>query len=400
MDQTRSTVRLCYAGMMVLALVINLAPPLFIPLKAQLGLGFEQLGRLVFINFLTQITFDLVCGPLADRFGAKFFAVAANLCAAVGLWLFALAPVLFPAHPYFGLALGTVVFSMGGGILELLLSPIVSAMPSDRKAADMNLLHSFYAIGQVVVVLGTALAIWRLGAAQWRWVAAAWSLLPLATAIGFMRVKIPRLVEERDRLKLRHLVRRRVFMVSVLAIGLAGASELVMSQWISAYAEKGLGFSKITGDLMGCCLFGAMLGLGRMWLGLKGEKLCMFSVMTWSCVALIGCYLVAGFSPWNGLALAACALAGLAAAALWPGMVSMTAARFPLAGVSMFAFLAASGDTGCALFPWLVGAAADSLSGTTAGGASGLKIGLLLAMICPLGLLLLLQWIRRQPAEA
>ena len=403
-NNTKLTIRLCYLGMFVMAITINLAPPLFIPLKEQLGLTFEQLGRLILINFATQVAFDLLCGALVDRLGAKRFVVAAPALACAGLWVFALAPWLM-SNPYHGLVIGTVIFSAGSGILELLLSPIINAVPSEQKAADMSLLHSFYAWGQMVVILLTAVAVFVFGARHWQWIAMAWSIPPAIAAVGFSMVTLPPFVEEARRLRLRDLLRKPAYLVAVAALGLAGASELSIGQWISAFAEKGLGFPKIQGDLAGLCLFAAALGIGRVWFGLNGQKVCMYRVMIAGAWLSVGVYLVASLSPWPYVSLAACVLAGLGVSLLWPGMLVVTAARFPLAGASMFAVLSASGDMGGAVAPWLVGAAADKApmlhelpkllfrAGLTPE-QTGLRVGLLLAAIYPLAMVVLLYWLR------
>ena len=408
-DNARFTVRCCYGGMVVLALVINLAPPLFIPLREQLGLTYEQLGRLILINFATQVAFDLLCGPLVDRWGAKRFALGANLFVVAGLTLFAAAPMLF-GDAYTGLILGTIIFSMGGGVLELTLSPIVNSVPSERKAADMSLLHSFYAIGQVIVVLLTATALLVLGTHRWQWIVLAWTVLPALTAVGFSRTCIPIFVEEHRRQRLRDLLRKRAFVLAVLAISLAGATEIVISQWVSAYADRGLRLPKIVGDLGGMCLFAVALGSGRLWFGLYGDKVSLWRVMMGGCWFAIGVYLVASLAPWPWVSLGACVLGGLAAFSLWPGMLSVAAERFPRAGASMFAMLSAAGDLGCAVIPWLVGVAADRVEAASlhAGGIYGsmsseeigLRAGLLIGILCPIGMLTILYWLRKHPAEA
>ena len=403
-DNGKLTIRLCYLGMFVMAIAINLSPVLFIPLKEQLGLTFEQLGRLILINFATQVAFDLICGALVDRVGPKRFVVAAPALAFVGLWVFALAPSLM-GNPYHGLIIGTVIFSAGSGILELLLSPIINAVPSDQKGSDMSLLHSFYAWGQVVVILLTALAVFAFGARHWQWFALVWSIPPAIAAVGFSMVKLPPFVEEAKRQRVRDLVRKPAYLVAVAALGLAGASELSIGQWISAFADKGLGFPKIEGDLAGLCLFAAALGIGRVWFGLNGQKVCMYRMMLAGAWLSVGTYLLASLSPWPYVSLGACVLAGLGVSLLWPGMLVVTAARFPLAGASMFALLSASGDTGGAVAPWLVGAVADKApmlhdlpklvfgAGLTPE-QTGLRVGLLLATIYPLAMVALLYWLR------
>jgi fucose permease len=404
----RTTIRCCYVGMFVQAILINLAPVLFIPLRDQFGLTFEQIGRLVLANFATQVVFDLVCGPLVDRLGPRRFAVAAHALACVGLWLFAGLPWVLP-NPYHGLLAGTIVLSMGAGILELVLSPIINAVPSDRKAGDMSLLHSFYAWGLVAVVLATALAVWLAGARFWPWYAVFWSLFPLANAIAFARAPMPALVTGGPRQRLRELVRHPIYLVAVLAIGLAGATEVTMSQWVSAFAEKGLGLAKVVADVLGLCLFGVGLGVGRVWFGKLGGRVALTRYLIAGSGLSAVAYAVAALAPWPVVSLAACVLCGLAVSLLWPGVLSLAADCFPQAGASMFAMLSASGDFGAALAPWLVGVLADralrsdwlpSLPAATATAEqAGLRQGLLAGTVVPLAgvvaLLVLARWKRR-----
>ena len=411
MSDTRRRVRLCHLGMYVIALVANLVPPLFIPLRTTYGFDFEQLGRLALFNFLTQLGCIVLGGPLVDRLGARPFAVLGNLFAFAGLWLFAFAERLFPAAPYTGLVLGTIVFSIGAAMLELVLSPIINAVPSERKAANMSLLHAFYAIGQIATVLLTSLAIRFL--APWRVAVMCWSLLPLATAAGFLTIRIPPLVLEEHRQRVRGLLGKQLYLAIMAGMFLAGATEMAVAQWVSAYAEKGLGLPKLVGDLGGCCLFGAMLGAGRIWMGLRPSLTSLERVLPLSCGIAIAAYLVAGVAPWSWLALAACAVAGLGVSLLWPGMLSLAARHFPRGGASMFAMLSAAGTLGCALAPWLVGVVAESVrtsarvpgllarAGLAIGlEAFGLRVGLVAAVGFPLLMLGVVRWINRQPAES
>lgn len=410
MSDTRRRVRLCHLGMFVIALVANLAPPLFIPLRTDFGFDFEQLGRLALFNFITQLGCIVAGGPLVDRFGARPFTVLGNVFAFAGLWLFAFGAQLFPAAPYTGLVLGTIVFSVGAAMLELVLSPIVNAVPSDRKAADMSLLHAFYAIGQIATVLLTSLAIWFL--VPWRVAVMCWSLLPLATAAGFLTIRIPPLVAEEQRQRVRGLIGRPVYLAIMAGMFLAGATEMAVAQWISAYAEKGLGLPKLVGDLGGCCLFGAMLGAGRLWMGMRQASTSLARALPISCGIAIAAYVVAGVAPWSWLALAASATAGLGVSLLWPGMLSVAARHFPRGGASMFAMLSAAGTFGCALAPWLVGVVADAIRTSAATPQVlarfglglglepfGLRVALLAAVVFPLLMLATVHWINRRPAD-
>ncbi len=406
MDSNRLVVRFCYLGMFVQALVINLAPVLFIPLKTELGLTYEQLGRLILINFSIQIVMDLGCGALVPKVGPKRFIVAANALACLGLVLFAVLPALLE-HPYTGLVIGTLVFAAGAGLLELMLSPIMNAVPSEQKAQDMALAHSFYAWGQLCVILFTTLALFAFGVSHWRLLTLCWAIFPLLATIGFARLTLPPFVPEAQRQRMRSLIRQPAYLVAVACIGLAGASEVSVNQWISAYAERGLGFPKLWGDLGGMCLFAAAIGVGRVWFGIKGEKLNLHRVLLVCACLSVVVYLIASLAPWPFISLAACVIAGLGVSLLWPGMLSVTAARFPLAGASMFAVMAASGDLGAAVAPWFVGYLADlgspfqalfhTLLGPQATAEQiGLRTGLLVATAYPLLLIGLLYWLKNE----
>lgn len=403
-DNNRLVVRGCYWAMFIQAMVINLTPLLFIPLKDQLGLTFEQVGRLILINFLIQMVVDLVCCALADRVSTKLLMVIANLLSGVGLWVFALAPAAF-ATPYDGLVLGTVVFSIGCGLLEVLISPIINAVPSARKAGDMALLHACYPIGKVAVIIVTGLALQLVGVRHWRWIMLAWSVVPILNTVVFLLVRLPPLATAVRRQPLRELVCIPAYRVAVVALLFAGATELTLAQWTSAYAEKGLGCPKAVADLVGFGLFGAGMIAGRLWFGFKGEVGSLYRLMMGGALWSAAMYVVISLAPWPALSLAACATAGFSVSLLWPGVLSLTAARFPLAGGSMFALLAAAGDAGGGLAPWGVGVIADHaagvapwlsplFSGNQTAEQLGLRAGLLAAMVYPLIMALLLAWMR------
>lgn len=389
--------------MFVQAMVINLTPLLFIPLREQFDLTFEQIGRLVLVNFLTQMAVDLACTALADRVNPKPLVIGANFLAAVGLWVFSISPFFF-ADPYVGLLLGTVIFSVGCGLLEVLLSPIINAVPSERKSGDMALLHAFYPIGKVAVVLVTGLVLYFLGAGAWPWILITWSVVPVANTLAFAFVRLPPLAPPEARQTLRSMFQKPEIFLLLAAMAMAGATEVTIAQWASAYVEKGLGFTKLVADLAGLCLFAVGMVIGRLWFGLRGEhgnlRPVMLASATWSAVMCL--LMVTPLPAW--IALAACATSGLFVTMLWPGSISLAAARFPLAGASLFALLAAAGDSGAALMPWLVGVIADHASGWNAqwlesffgpsfGAQSlGLRVGLLATALCPL---LMLPLVRR-----
>jgi len=389
----RSTIRACYLGNLVGALVTNLSPLLFVTLMGTFDLSFEQVGRLVLINFFTQIIADLSFSKPVDRWGVRPFIAAGHLLVSIGFILFAFSFRLFPENPYMGLMLATVVFSCGGGLLELLLSAIVQAIPSDAKAAAMSLLHSFYAWGFIAVVVGTTIMIGLVGTDNWPWIFMIWSIIPLLNFFNFLRVPLAPQVPEHHRTSTRVLVSSPYFILAVFGIAFGGAAEVSMSQWTSAYAETALGLSKQTGDLLGLCLFAGLLGIGRVLYGAYGKHIDVWHVMFWGAAGAAICYLVAALSPVPLVSLIACAGCGLGVSLLWPGSVSNTAHRFPLAGASMFAILAAGGDTGAAVGPWLLGLIADQVPADFA--LSPLRTGMLVGTVFPILMVVILLFIRR-----
>lgn len=406
MDDSVHVVRACRLGMFVQAMVINLAPLLFVQLHAQFGLTWEMLGRLVLINFLTQLAVDLAGSRLIACCGLRALCVAAHVAAFLGLLVFAAAPL---AGGYATLVAGTVVFSAGCGLLEVLMSPILDAVPSQRKAGDMALLHAFYPIGKLAVIIGTALVLWLAGAAWWPWVVAAWSIVPVIGIWLFATIRLPSLDTGVRRVRARDLMRSGGFRVALLAMAFAGATEVAFAQWTSAFAQHGLGVSQAVADLVGFGLFAIGMAAGRLWFGLHGAQLDLVRTLSLGAAASAAVYLLAALSPWPVVSLAACACAGLAVSMLWPGTLSFAAARWPVGGAVVFAAMAAAGDGGCAVGPWLVGLAADAagglpaltswLPGVAAGSdAAGLRIGMLVGVAAPLALLLCARRLARPAA--
>ena len=398
----------CYTGMFIQALVINITPLLFIPLKNEFGLTFEQIGRLILINFLTQLLVDLACTAVADRMNPKPLIAAANALSAAGLWIFAFSPFVL-VSPYAGFVAGTITFSVGCGLLEVLLSPLVNALPAENKSGAMALLHAFYPIGKVAVILATGLALFLLGPASWPWVMVAWSVLPVVNTVAFLRAELPRLADPDRRHTLRSMLGSPVLYGLLAAMALAGATEVTIAQWTSAYVEAALGYPKVIADLVGFLLFGVGMIFGRLWFGFKGGHGNLGKVLLWSALLSMSACVVMAASPVPVLALLAIAFSGVFVSMLWPGTISLSAARYPLAGASMFALLAAAGDGGGAVMPWLVGVIADqggALGATWAGnifgsGASlqslGLRMALLVAALCPLLMIPVVYLLVRKP---
>ncbi|MFF3444542.1 MFS transporter [Streptosporangium sp. NPDC002721] len=397
-DHTR---RACYTGYVTQAIVNNLAPLLFIVFQTRYQLPLEMLGRLVLLNFVTQLVTDIVAVRFVDRTGYRVPLVLAHVLAALGLVLLAVAPAVSPS-PYLGLCVAIVVYAVGGGLLEVLVSPVVDALPSPQegKAAAMSLLHSFYCWGQVAVVAGSTLLLAWIGQDAWQILPVAWALVPLVNMVAFLRVPLPATVPDEHRTSLRALFGAPAFAAAVVLMLCAGAAELTMSQWSSLFAEEGLGVSKVWGDLAGPCLFAVLMGIGRIVYGLWGERIPLVPAMAFCGALATVCYLVVCLSSNPVISLVGCAVCGLAVSLLWPGTFSLAAARFPLGGAAMFGVLAVFGDAGGAAGPWIAGAAADASSAaggflTTLSaalpddGGSGLRTGLLVATVFPLAVVAL-----------
>ena len=290
--------------------------------------------------------------------------------------------------PYAGLVVGTVLFSTGCGLLEVLLSPLIHAVPSERKSADMALLHAFYPIGKVVVIVVSGVALWAGGSAWWPWITILWALVPLANTFAFAFLRLPPLGVGDQSHSLRKLATGRTLYLLLAAMMLAGAVELTLAQWASAYVQTGLGYPKLVADLVGFGLFGVGMIVGRLWFGLREGHIDLPRLLAVSCWCSIAVCGVLALSPWPWVALIACVLAGGAVSMLWPGVLSMSAARFPLAGAGLFALLAAAGDGGAGLMPWLAGMVADAAQG-------GLRTAFLVLALCPAAFLVVLWALRR-----
>jgi fucose permease len=406
----KSTAAACYVGNFVQATVINLTPILFIPLREAFGFSYEQLGFLIFINFFTQVLVDIGFSTLVDKYGFRPFVVTAHALTVVGFALFAAAPRLF-TDPYTGFVIATIIFSGSGGLLELLLSPIVNAIPTDEKAAAMSVLHSFYAWGQVTVVLLTTLFLFVFGRSAWPIMVLLWTLPAVFNFFLFLRVPLGPAIPEEHRQGMRRLILQPFFVVAFLAIMMGGAAEISISQWTSAFMEKAMSLPKVLGDIAGMCMFGFALGVGRLLYGIYGKKVNVNQVMIAGSLGAVVCYLVVALSNNSLLSLLAAAACGFMVSLLWPGTLVITAEKFPLAGAWLFAILAAGGDIGASLGPWLMSVVTEqaprlplfqALGAGLSAEQLGLRLGMLVGTIFPLGAVLCLSWMYRanRPAVA
>lgn len=401
----KSTIRACHLGSFIGALTVNLAPLLFVIFMTQFGLNFEQVGRLVLLNFGIQIVTSLLFSSPVDRWGQKPFILFAHLMVFIGLILLALAPLLFTSIPYLGLAFATIFYSVGAGLFELQLSAIIQSIPTDNKEGAMNLLHSFYAWGLIFVVVLTTTLLSVFGKDSWPFIVLFWSIFPLYNFFNFLRVPLPPALQAQERTKTVNLFKSKYFLLVLAGIFFGGATELSISQWTSAFAESSLGLRKEIGDLLGVTLFALFLGGARTLYGALGKKFDLLNAMTMGSMLCVGMYLLAAFSPSPLISLIACVLCGLGSALLWPGSVVNGANHFPKAGSSLFAALAAGGAAGAAFGPWLVGLIAsikpdlvkiapwlDFLTTEEAALRSGLFIG----AIFPIIMIILLTLMRRE----
>ncbi|MCD8190736.1 MAG: MFS transporter [Clostridiales bacterium] len=378
------TIYACYLGYITQAIVNNFAPLLFLTFRSSYGIPLEQITLLVTLNFGVQLTVDFLSARFVDKIGYRVCVVAAHVCAALGLVCMGTLPQVL-SRPFAGLCLSVVLYAIGGGLIEVLVSPIVEACPTEHKEAAMSLLHSFYCWGHMGVVLLSTLYFTLFGVENWPYLAFFWAVLPAVNAVYFSQVPIQTLVEEGEGLSIGQLLRSKLFWVLFLLMVCSGAAEQSMSQWASTFAEDGLQVSKTIGDLAGPCLFALLMGSSRAIYGKLGERLRLEPFMAGSAVLCVVSYLLACFSGNPALALLGCGLCGFSVGILWPGTFSIAAKRCPAGGTALFALLALGGDVGCGGGPTLVGLMTGVLSGN-------LKRGLLFGILFPV-LLLLCLWL-------
>ena len=371
----RHTIAASYIGYITQAIVNNFAPLLFVTFHRTYGISLSRIGLLVTINFVTQILVDLFSAKFTDRIGYRINAVLAHVFAAVGLVLLGILPELTP-DPYIGISIAVVIYAIGGGLTEVIISPIVEACPTDKKGAAMSLLHSFYCWGSVLVVLVSTLLFNTVGLSSWKIIAALWAIIPACNAVYFCFVPINSLADEGRGMTITALLKEKVFWVLALLMVCSGASELAMSQWASALAETGLHVSKTVGDLAGPCFFAILMGSGRVLHAHVAEHFSLTGYLSACAVLCMISYLIVSFSPLPALSLAACGVCGLSVAAMWPGTFSISSKVCPQGGTTIFALLALAGDIGCSSGPTMVGFISSALQ-------DNLKLGLLSAIIFP-----------------
>lgn len=376
----QKTMYACFIGYIVQAVVNNFVPLLFVVFQDSYHIPLSQITALITINFLIQLGVDLLSAGVVDKLGYRTCVLLAHGCAAAGLVLLAFLPDLLP-NPFAGILIAVGIYAVGGGLIEVLISPILEACPTKNKEKAMSLLHSFYCWGHVGVVLISTVFFRLAGVGNWRILTVLWALIPVGNLVLFAGAPIYSLHEEGETgLTLRELFTRKIFWILMLMMMCAGASEQAVSQWASIFAEKGLGVSKTVGDLAGPMAFAALMGTSRLIYGKYGDRLNLNRFMTLSCFLCIAAYGCISLIPNAAVGLAGCAVCGFSVGILWPGTFSKASAAVKGGGTAMFALLALAGDLGCSGGPTLAGAVSSQCG-------DNLRMGILAAVIFPVLLL-------------
>ena len=376
-DKYQNTMYACFVGYIVQAIVNNFVPLLFLTFESSYGIPLSQITMLITFNFGIQLLVDLLSAKFVDKIGYRVSIVMAHIFAALGLAGLVVLPDLLP-NAFAGLLIAVVIYAIGGGLIEVLISPIMESCPSENKEKAMSLLHSFYCWGHVGVVLLSTLFFWFFGIADWKILALLWVIIPVCNGILFCKVPIAPLIEEGETgMSLWELCKNRIFWILMLMMMCAGASEQAVSQWASTFAEQGLGVSKTIGDLAGPMSFAILMGSARAFYGKFGNRIDLDKFMQASSLLCIVSYLCISLSPSPLFSLIGCSLCGLSVGIMWPGTFSKASAALRNGGTAMFALLALAGDVGCSGGPTLVGFVTGLAS-------DDLKKGILAGIIFPI----------------
>lgn len=382
-----STKIACYTGYFVQAIINNLAPLFYVIFQNEFEINYTKISWLIMLNFVTQLFVDIMSVKIIEKLGYRVSIVFAHVFSSLGLFLLGVLPRAMENH-YIGLVIPIIIYATGSGLIEVLVSPIVEGLPLENKSGEMSLLHSFYCWGQMSVVLFTTIAIKFAGSENWVYAPMLWAIIPFVNMFMFMKVPIfPPVPEGEDEMKVSELFRSGTFILLALLMLCAGASELAMSQWASTFAEESLGVDKLTGDLLGPCLFALLMASARVVFGLVGDKVDVKKVLTFSAGLCVTAYLLSTLSKSPIVSLIGCGLCGLSVATMWPGVFSFAAKIFPRGGTPLFAMLAVFGDFGCAFGPWLAGVVSDGVRASTIT-FDPLKFGLMIAVVFPITMII------------
>lgn len=374
------TIYASYIGYITQAIVNNFTPLLFLTFSRQFGLTLDKIALITTVNFGVQLIVDFLSAKAIDRIGYRTSVILAHIFSALGLCGLAVIPDLMK-NSYAGILVCVVLYAIGGGIIEVMISPIVEACPTERKEAAMSLLHSFYCWGHVGVVIVSTLFFRFVGIGRWRIMAVLWAVIPILNAVYFSQVPIYSITQNEKPTPIKSLIRNKLFWLFIVFMICAGASEQAMSQWASAFAEAGLGVSKTVGDLAGPCTFAILMGTSRALYGKFSHRLQLKKAMVLCAILCIASYLLATLTKSPVAGLMGCAVCGFSVGIFWPGTFSLASSSLKGAGTAMFAFMALAGDIGCSAGPTLVGFISKAAN-------DNLKTGLLTAIIFPILILI------------
>ena len=384
----KKTLLACYLGFITQAIVANFTPLLFLKFHSEYGIPIGKIALISTTFYFTQLIVDVICAKYVDRIGYRRAVVVSEAASVVGLVGLAFLPDLLPS-PFAGIIISVIIYAIGSGLIEVLVSPIVEACPFDHKEAVMSFLHSFYCWGTVAVILLSTVFFNIFGISNWRWMACIWAIVPLYNIYNFMTCPIEYLVEDGQGMTVRTLLKSPLFWTGILLMICAGASEIAMAQWASAFTESALGIEKRIGDLVGPCLFAVMQGISRVIYGKRGSRIELTKYMIGSGALCLICYLLASLSHNPILSLAGCILCGFSVGIMWPGTISIMSKKMPLGGTAMFALLAMAGDIGGSVGPAAVGFVTQAAN-------DNMQVGMISATIFPALLILALIIIKKQ----
>lgn len=363
----------CYLGFVTQAIAANFAPLLFLKFHNDYSIPLGKIAIISTVFFFTQLLVDLFCAKFVDKIGYRVSIVTSEVCSALGLLALAFLPDLLP-NAFAGILISVVIYAIGCGLIEVLGSPIVEACPFENKEATMSLLHSFYCWGTVGTILISTAFFALFGIESWKWLAVIWALIPAVNIYNFATCPIVPIVDEGKGMGIKKLVKSPMFLVAICLMICAGASELSMAQWASAYAEAALNLSKMAGDLAGPCMFAVTMGISRVIFGKYGEKMSLRGFMIGSGFLCVVSYLLASVSDNPIIGLIGCITCGFSVGIMWPGTLSISSKKFPLGGTAMFALLAMAGDLGGSIGPAIVGRVAQNAGDNI---RAGMGVGLI-----------------------
>ena len=384
----KKTLLACYLGFITQAIVANFTPLLFLKFHSEYGIPIGKIALISTTFYFTQLIVDVICAKYVDRIGYRRAVVVSEAASVVGLVGLAFLPDLL-SSPFAGIIISVIIYAIGSGLIEVLVSPIVEACPFDHKEAVMSFLHSFYCWGTVAVILLSTVFFNIFGISNWRWMACIWAIVPLYNIYNFMTCPIEYLVEDGQGMTVRELLKSPLFWTGILLMICAGASEIAMAQWAAAFTESALGIEKRIGDLVGPCLFAVMQGISRVIYGKRGSRIELTKYMIGSGALCLICYLLASLSHNPILSLAGCILCGFSVGIMWPGTISIMSKKMPLGGTAMFALLAMAGDIGGSVGPAAVGFVTQTAN-------DNMQVGMISATIFPALLILALIIIKKQ----